>query len=129
MTKLIDPTFTGEAILYKRDQATGTRLLGPDQQPIQDRSLGIFTFRRPTVYDRMQIGVRRARYTVGVLLLDPQTETLVEAFSVIPSQIEQSPEGWDWSKVYDYWEIMAVHEAFQDGWTELLKTPAGSNGR
>lgn len=117
----VPTTFTREVFVHRRDAAENL-VLGPDGQPIPERSLGLFTFRRPTVWDEMQIGVRKARNRGGQPLeaLDLRTFVLAECFSVLPWQVEQAPDGWEWSKVYDMWELVAVYDAYRDGLKDLL---------
>lgn len=119
---MIPTKFTREVTVMRRDEQ-GALVEGPDKKPIPGRVLGAFTFRRPTVYDTMEIGVRRAQNLRGqpVNVVDMNTAMLAEMFSVIPWQIEKVPDGWDWAKQYEFWDLYAIYETYQQGLAELAK--------
>lgn len=111
-------TFTKKVDLYQRD-STGAFVLGPNNEKIGLNSIGEFTFRRPTVWDSMQIGVRRAQNRGDMKTLDLQTAVLADVYAVMPWQVEKAPDGWSWTDQYDPWVMLAIFEAWEEGLKEL----------
>jgi hypothetical protein len=88
---------------------------GPDGEPIPDHTLGEFTFKRPTVMDLRDIGLRRSQSLAGTPPADQQTAVLVEIYAVLPFQVKTAPKGWDWQEQYNIWDMVAIYEAYRDG--------------
>ena len=97
-----------------RDE-TGEIMRGLNRQPLTAKRLGPFVFRRPTVADLLDIGLRKSQALRGVPPADPQTAVLVEVFAVLPHQVEEAPDDWKWDTQYDVWVMIAIYQAYQDG--------------
>lgn len=126
----LQKTFTKTVQLPKRDPA-GNIEPGPDNKPQYIQSLGEFTFRRPTVWDLMQIGVRKVqnRSNLNPANFDLQTNILADVYSILPAQVEKAPEGWDWAEQYNAWVMVAIYHAYSEGLAELEeKDKSGSVG-
>lgn len=124
---MVAKTFQKNITVPKRDPETQEIIKGPDGEPLVKETLGEFTFRRPTVFDSMQIGVAKAQYLQGQgAFVDAQTQALATVFAAIPRQVEKAPEDWDWEKQYDSWVMIAIYNSYFDGLNDLMKLEAGS---
>lgn len=112
--------FTKTISVPKRDSQQQIEK-GPDDKPIYTHCLGEFTFRRPTVFDLMQMGVRKVQNIANLNPdnLDLQTKVLADVYAVLPFQVEKTPEGWDWALQYNPWDMVAIYHAFNEGLMEL----------
>lgn len=92
-------------------------------QPVVEREIGSFVFRRPTLKDEMEIGIERLRMLKGVKPeeLDRITGMLVEFNVRFPRLVEQGPENFDWN-LYHVEDVIAISRAYAEGLDESLRT-------
>jgi len=113
--------FTKTVTVPKRDPDTQTEIKGPDGETLVDHTLGNFTFKRPSVLDLRDIGLRRAQAIAGTPGLDVQTQVLVEVCAVLPYQVHAAPPGWDWEEQFEPWDLVAIYQAYTEGVQEYGK--------
>lgn len=117
-------TFTaGPVVVYKRvdNRLDGALVLGPDKQPVPERTLGSFTFKVPTMDEFIDIGIRRASRLRGVAV-DGMTAYYTEALAALPLVVLSKPDEWAWDKLYypkDMGAVLALFEAYNAGLEEF----------
>jgi hypothetical protein len=119
-------TFTRSVTMPKRNDA-GEILLDADKKPIDGEVLGAFTFKRPTLREEVMISTRFAELTGGqkrdnmsVRALD--IATILAELPIVTTTV---PDKWVWADLEgdeDFYRIVAVWNAYQDGRSEIAGT-------
>lgn len=117
---MLNKKFIKEVVIYRTNES-GETILDSEQKPIIDRTLGIFTFRRPTLRDQVSISVERSKQLRNVKSeeLDPITKILVEFNSRFPLLVEDCPKDFDWDNL-ELVEVLAILDSFNTGIEELF---------
>ena len=81
-----------------------------------EREIGAFTFRKPTMWDEMEIGTRRSINLKGQTRdqVDPDTYWLADAFSRLSTLIEKAPDKFDLLAVDDVRVIGALYRGLNE---------------
>lgn len=120
-------TFTRSISVPKRNDATGEVMLDADGKPVVGESLGSFTFKRPTLREEVMISTRFAELTGGQKIDNMSVRALDIAtiLAELPIVVTTVPDKWVWADLEgdeDFYRIVAVWNAYQDGRSEIAGT-------
>lgn len=125
-------TFTKSITVPKRD-ATGEILLDADKKPIDGELLGEFTFKRPTLREELMISTRFAELTASQKpdSLSARALDIATILAELPVVVTSAPDKWAWADLEgdsDFYRIVAVWNAYQDGRREIKQPASATQG-
>ena len=121
------PPFTRTVTVPKRDATTGEIMRDADRQAHRRRTMGEFTFKRPTLREEL----RSPRASPNLPLVKSSDSLSARALDIatilaeLPVVVTSAPDKWAWDDLEgdeDFYRIVAVWNAYQDGRREIKQT-------
>jgi len=125
--------FTRTITLPKRDDTTGAVVRDAEGKPVDsDTILGELTFKRPTLREELMISTRLAEMCGGQRLdtMPARAADIAVMLAELPVVVTSAPKDWSWADLEgdaDFYRIVAVWNAYQDGRREIVGAKPASD--